>query len=185
MFGINGFEMVILVIVALFVIGPQRLPEYAGKLRDFVRSFRRMAEGAKETVKQDFGADLDAYDWRSLDPRQYDPRRIVREALAEEDRAIREERLRGGSSNTSGSGTNSTDGGTSPGNGSTSDSGSSPGSSASSHGSSTSSNAANAAGAGGGAGSGAESTATPLERHRSQVQQRVEGSTAPFDPEAT
>src|SRR5699024_10009154 len=100
MFGINGFEMIILVIVALFVIGPQRLPEYAGKLRDFVRSFRRMAEGAKETVKQDFGADLDAYDWRSLDPRQYDPRRIVREALAEEDRAIREERLRTGGSGT-------------------------------------------------------------------------------------
>ena len=89
MFGINGLEMVILVLVALFVIGPQRLPEYAAKLRDFVRSFRRMAEGAKETVKKDFGADLDEYDWRSLDPRQYDPRRIVREALAEEDRAIR------------------------------------------------------------------------------------------------
>ena len=96
MFGINGFEMVILVLVALFVIGPQRLPEYAAKLRDLVRSFRRMAEGAKETVKQDFGADLDEYDWRSLDPRQYDPRRIVREALAEEDRAIREEQFRTG-----------------------------------------------------------------------------------------
>ena len=98
MFGINGFEIVILILVALFVVGPQRLPEYAAKLRDLVRSVRRMAEGAKETVKQDFGADLDEYDWKSLDPRQYDPRRIVREALAEEDRAIREERRRSGPS---------------------------------------------------------------------------------------
>src|SRR5699024_3899590 len=94
MFGINGFEMVVIILVALFVIGPKRLPEYAAKLRDLVRSFRRMAEGAKTTVREDFGADLDEYDWRSLDPRQYDPRRIVREALAEEDRAIREERVR-------------------------------------------------------------------------------------------
>ena len=37
MFGVNGTEMVILVIVALVVIGPKRLPEYAQKLRDLVR----------------------------------------------------------------------------------------------------------------------------------------------------
>lgn len=85
MFGINGFEIVILILVALFVVGPQRLPEYAAKLRDLVRSVRRMAEGAKETVKQDFGADLDEYDWKSLDPRQYDPRRIIREAWGDTD----------------------------------------------------------------------------------------------------
>ncbi|WP_029088890.1 twin-arginine translocase TatA/TatE family subunit [Brevibacterium album] len=92
MFGINGFEMVIIVIVALLVIGPKRLPEYAAKLRDLVKDFRRMAEGAKDTVKKDFGPALGDYDWRQYDPRQYDPRRIVREALAEEDEAIRTER---------------------------------------------------------------------------------------------
>lgn len=176
MFGINGFEMIILVIVALFVIGPQRLPEYAGKLRDFVRSFRRMAEGAKETVKEDFGADLDAYDWRSLDPRQYDPRRIVREALAEEDRAIREERLRTGGSTTGSSDTNGSSTNGSGANGAAegrTDNGSPSGGGTSSAGSSSA------------AGAAAESAATPLERHRSQVQQRVEGSSAPFDPEAT
>lgn len=91
MFGVNGSEVIVLIVVALVVIGPKRLPEYAAMLRDFVKSFRRMAEGAKETVKNDFGEELSAYDWRSLDPRQYDPRRIVREALAEENEAIRKE----------------------------------------------------------------------------------------------
>ncbi|GAA2088246.1 MULTISPECIES: twin-arginine translocase TatA/TatE family subunit [Brevibacterium] len=94
MFGINGFELVILVVVALLVIGPKRLPEYAAKLRELVKDFRRMAEGAKDTVKKDFGPALDDYDWRQYDPRQYDPRRIVREALAEEDAAIQAERER-------------------------------------------------------------------------------------------
>ncbi|WP_432791516.1 twin-arginine translocase TatA/TatE family subunit [Brevibacterium sp. K11IcPPYGO002] len=90
MFGINGTEMVILVVVALVVIGPKRLPEYAQKLRDFVRQMRRMAEGAKDSVRRDFGDDFKDVDWQKLDPRQYDPRRIVREALVEEDAAIRE-----------------------------------------------------------------------------------------------
>ncbi|SDS81926.1 sec-independent protein translocase protein TatB [Brevibacterium siliguriense] len=90
MFGINGTEMVILVVVALVVIGPKRLPEYAQKLREFVRQMRRMAEGAKDSVRRDFGDDFKDVDWQKLDPRQYDPRRIVREALVEEDAAIRE-----------------------------------------------------------------------------------------------
>ena len=90
MFGINGTEMVILIVVALVVIGPKRLPEYAQKLRDFVRQMRRMAEGAKDSVRRDFGDDFKDVDWQKLDPRQYDPRRIVREALVEDDAAIRE-----------------------------------------------------------------------------------------------
>ena len=90
MLGINGTEMVILVVVALVVIGPRRLPEYAQKLRDLVRQMRRMAEGAKDSVQRDFGDDFKDVDWQKLDPRQYDPRRIVREALVEEDAAIRE-----------------------------------------------------------------------------------------------
>ena len=92
--GINGTEMVILVIVALVVIGPKRLPEYAQKLRDTVRQLRRMAEGAKDNVRRDFGDDFKDVDWQKLDPRQYDPRRIVREALVEEDSAIREAKRR-------------------------------------------------------------------------------------------
>lgn len=94
MLGINGTEMLILVVVALVVIGPKRLPEYAQKLRDLVRQMRRMAEGAKDSVRRDFGDDFNDVDWQKLDPRQYDPRRIVREALVEEDSAIRESKLR-------------------------------------------------------------------------------------------
>ncbi|GAA1872850.1 twin-arginine translocase TatA/TatE family subunit [Brevibacterium marinum] len=90
MLGINGTEMLILVVVALVVIGPKRLPEYAQKLRELVRQMRRMAEGAKDTVRRDFGDEFNDVDWQKLDPRQYDPRRIVREALVEEDSAIRQ-----------------------------------------------------------------------------------------------
>ncbi|PMB97360.1 twin-arginine translocase TatA/TatE family subunit [Brevibacterium luteolum] len=84
MFGINGTEMLIIVIVALLVIGPQRLPEYAEQLKEFVKLLKRRADEAKGSLRRDFAEDLPDVDWKTLDPRQYDPRRIVREALQEE-----------------------------------------------------------------------------------------------------
>src|SRR5699024_6679900 len=62
---------------------------------------RRMAEGAKDNVQREFGDDFKDLDWQKLDPSQYDPRRIVREALVEEDTAIRESKRRERSSNES------------------------------------------------------------------------------------
>src|SRR5699024_12111020 len=88
-------------VVALVVTVPNRLPEYAQKLREFVRQMRRMAEGAKDSVQRDFVDDFKDVVWQKLDPRQYDPRRIVREALVEEDTAIRESKRRERSSNDS------------------------------------------------------------------------------------
>lgn len=81
-FGINGAELIILIILAVLVLGPEKLPEYTRKLTEWIRTLRRMAEGAKEQFKDETGTDFDEIDWRRYDPRQYDPRRIVREALA-------------------------------------------------------------------------------------------------------
>lgn len=85
MLGINGGEAIILVLLALFIIGPERLPEYAEKLKDVVRSAKRYATGATEELRETLGPELADVDWRKLDPRQYDPRTIVRQALLEDD----------------------------------------------------------------------------------------------------
>ncbi|ABY22931.1 hypothetical membrane protein [Renibacterium salmoninarum ATCC 33209] len=85
MFNINGFEFLIIGIIAVLVIGPKRLPEYTQKFRNFVREARRMASGARDQIKEEAGVDLSTIDWQKLDPRQYDPRRIIREALLDDD----------------------------------------------------------------------------------------------------
>jgi sec-independent protein translocase protein TatB len=84
-FGINPSEFVVLLAVAAIVLGPERLPQYAQSLARLVRELRRMAQGAGESVRRELGPEFDDVDWRKLDPRQYDPRRIVREALADTD----------------------------------------------------------------------------------------------------
>lgn len=83
MLGISGPEFLVLLAVAAIVLGPERLPQYAQQLARLVRELRRMAQGASEQVRAELGPDFDDIDWRKLDPRQYDPRRIVREALAD------------------------------------------------------------------------------------------------------
>ena len=84
MFGLSGEKLLILGIIAVIVLGPERLPEYAKGLANIIKSLRRMANGAKSQMKDELGEDFEDLDWRKLDPRQYDPRRIIREALTED-----------------------------------------------------------------------------------------------------
>ncbi len=87
MFDINAWELVIILLVAFVVIGPERLPEYAAKLGRMVRQGKLMAENARGQLREQLGPEYDDIDWRAYDPRQYDPRRIVRDALADPDPA--------------------------------------------------------------------------------------------------
>ncbi|MFC8411781.1 sec-independent translocase [Arthrobacter sp. NPDC057259] len=83
MFGIGAEKFFVLLIIGIFVLGPERIPQYAAQLGRLVREVRRMASGAQEQLRQELGDDFDDMKWGALDPRQYDPRRIIREALAE------------------------------------------------------------------------------------------------------
>ncbi len=83
MLGISANEFIVLLAVAAIVLGPERLPRYTQQLTRLIRELRRMAQGATEQVRAELGPEFDDVDWRKLDPRQYDPRRIVREALAD------------------------------------------------------------------------------------------------------
>jgi len=82
---VNGWELIALIVVGILVLGPERLPEYAGKFANMVRQVRNLATNARTQLKDQMGPEFDDVDWRQFDPRQYDPRRIVREALSDAD----------------------------------------------------------------------------------------------------
>jgi sec-independent protein translocase protein TatB len=84
-FGLTFDKLLIVGIIAVFVVGPQRLPYYASQLARLVKSLRTMADGAKDRMREEMGPDFDDVDWKKLDPRQYDPRRIIREALLDDE----------------------------------------------------------------------------------------------------
>ena len=86
-FGLTFEKLFVIGLIAVILLGPERLPYYASQLARLVRSLRDLANGAKERMREEMGPDFDELDWKKLDPRQYDPRRIIREALTEDEKA--------------------------------------------------------------------------------------------------
>jgi len=84
--GLTFDKILVILVVALILLGPERLPGYAKKLGELVRSLKHLADGAKDRLKDEMGPEFEELDWKQLDPRQYDPRRIIRDALLEDDR---------------------------------------------------------------------------------------------------
>ena len=83
--GLTFEKLLLIGLIAVLLIGPDRLPMYAAQFGRLVRSLRDMASGAKDRMREEMGPDYDDIDWKKLDPRQDDPRRIVREALLEDE----------------------------------------------------------------------------------------------------
>lgn len=83
-FGLTFEKLLLIGLLAVILIGPDRLPRYAAQFGRLIRSLRDMANGARDRLREEMGPDYDDVDWKKLDPRQYDPRRIIREALIDE-----------------------------------------------------------------------------------------------------
>jgi len=83
-FGLTIEKLMLIGVVAALIIGPERLPAYAEALAKLTRRAKETLQGAKSRMREEMGAEFDDVDWRKLDPRQYDPRRIVREALLDD-----------------------------------------------------------------------------------------------------
>ncbi|MCJ1709112.1 twin-arginine translocase TatA/TatE family subunit [Microbacterium sp. VKM Ac-2923] len=87
-FGLTIEKLLLIGLIAVMIIGPERLPAAAESLRRTVQQVRRMARTAQERVREELGPEVADVDWQRLDPRQYDPRRIIREALLAEPDAV-------------------------------------------------------------------------------------------------
>lgn len=56
MFGIEGFKLTIILIAALVLIGPDKLPEIARTIGKFIKMFQAAKEDMERTIKADMFA---------------------------------------------------------------------------------------------------------------------------------
>ncbi len=83
-FGYDMEKFLLLLLVAALLLGPERLPRYAEGLARLTKRTREWLSGARTRVKEEMGEDFDDVQWSKLDPRLYDPRRIIRDALLDD-----------------------------------------------------------------------------------------------------
>ncbi|WP_282852173.1 twin-arginine translocase TatA/TatE family subunit [Gulosibacter sediminis] len=78
--GLTFEKLLVIAVIAMFIFGPDRLPGLAEGAAKLVKRARHWVDDTKQRVSDEMGTDFTEEDWRKLDPRQYDPRRIVRDA---------------------------------------------------------------------------------------------------------
>jgi sec-independent protein translocase protein TatB len=59
-FNVGGPEMLVILLLALIVLGPQRLPEAARQVGKFMGELRRMSSGFQQELKQAMDDPLEA-----------------------------------------------------------------------------------------------------------------------------
>lgn len=81
-FGISGSELLLILVVGVIILGPRHAAQglmWFKRAIDWMRAWSaRLREETKATKD---GVKIDLSDF---DPRQYDPRRMIKEAVAEE-----------------------------------------------------------------------------------------------------
>ena len=84
MLGMGWPELLVLGIVAVFVFGPDRLPELARQAGSFLRTVRQMVNNAKNDLAEELGPEFKNLNLRDLDPREL-VRRNVLEAMEDDE----------------------------------------------------------------------------------------------------
>jgi sec-independent protein translocase protein TatB len=75
--NLNFMEIVGLLLLGLFIFGPERLPQVIGDAARMLRGLRQMAQNATSELREELGTDLDLDD--------LNPRTFVRKHLLSED----------------------------------------------------------------------------------------------------
>jgi sec-independent protein translocase protein TatB len=68
-FNIGPFELAVIALVGLIVLGPDKLPELARDAARLLRSLRDMATGARAQLREELGPEFADIDLRNLNPR--------------------------------------------------------------------------------------------------------------------
>jgi len=69
-FGIGLPEVAVIMLVAVIVFGPDRLPEFARQAGRFVRQVRQFTQSARDDIRAELGPEYADFELTDLDPRR-------------------------------------------------------------------------------------------------------------------
>lgn len=78
MFGVGLPEMAVIVVIAIIVFGPDRLPDFARQAGRMLRQLRQFSQAARDDIRNELGPEFADFELTDLDPR-----RAVRKYMAD------------------------------------------------------------------------------------------------------
>ncbi|MDO5677442.1 MAG: sec-independent translocase [Propionibacteriaceae bacterium] len=85
MFGISGTEFILILVLAMIIFGPERLPEYSRKAARIFVYFRDIANNAKTTLRTELGPEYADLELRDLHPKTFIAKQLREEVALIED----------------------------------------------------------------------------------------------------
>lgn len=70
MFGVGLPELMVIIVVAVIVFGPDRLPEFARQAGRLVRQVRTFTQSARDDIRSELGPEFADFEITDLDPRR-------------------------------------------------------------------------------------------------------------------
>ncbi|MEU6962695.1 sec-independent translocase [Streptomyces chrestomyceticus] len=70
-FDIGPLELVALVILAVLIFGPDKLPKVIADVMGFVRKVRAFSDNAKEDIRSELGPEFKDFEFEDLKPRNF------------------------------------------------------------------------------------------------------------------
>jgi sec-independent protein translocase protein TatB len=83
-FGVGLPEFAVIAVIAIFVFGPDKLPDLARQAGRMARQVKRMANNARDELREELGPEYADLELRDLDPREI-VRRHITEAMEDDD----------------------------------------------------------------------------------------------------
>jgi sec-independent protein translocase protein TatB len=87
MFDIGAPEFVLLIVIAVILFGPERLPELARKAARVVRYIRLMADNAQQQLRNELGPGFEDVDVRDLNPKTFIQKHLMEDPAIQDVKA--------------------------------------------------------------------------------------------------
>ncbi|KAB8165117.1 Sec-independent protein translocase TatB [Streptomyces sp. 3MP-14] len=85
-FDIGSLEFITLIVLAIMVFGPEKLPRMIREVAQFIRKVREFSDNAKQDIRSELGPDFKDFEFEDLNPKNFARKHL----LDNEDLGLRE-----------------------------------------------------------------------------------------------